>query len=785
MELGVICLIFTHIIRASNNKIMVNIKKIMVNIKNIMTNKDINIRDKDPQLNREQELYENPIPSRELILDVMESHGVPIKKKELIKLLDVNDDELIFFEKRLRAMERQGQLLINRKDVLCISEKLNLIPGKVMGHPDGFGFLIPDDKEVNDIFLSPREMRQVFNNDRVMAQVTGIDRKGKSEGKIIEILERVNKVLVGRVVQDQGVTIVAAEDKRINQDIIIPDKSDMNAKLGQVVEVEITTQPSFKSKPMGKIIKILGDYSDSGIEIEIALRKHKLPYIFDDNVVSEADSFASDVINADFKSRIDLRDLPLVTIDGESARDFDDAVFAAPEKNGWRLVVAIADVSHYVKPESFLDKSAKERGNSVYFPRRVIPMLPENLSNGLCSLKPNVDRLCMVCDMNIDQKGVVTSYKFYPSVMNSKARLTYTIVDKVLNKADQPLIEEYKEILPNLKNLQSLFKILSSQREKRGSIEFDSTETSIVFNDKGKIDFIEPVYRNEAHRIIEECMLAANVCAADFVDDKSIDGLFRNHESPSEEKLENLRAFLLDFGMSLSGGEKPSIKDYGDLVDKISGRPDSHLLQTVLLRSMQQACYSNKNLGHFGLAYESYTHFTSPIRRYPDLMVHRAINSKLEKNTFKVKDIETIAQHCSGTERTADEATRDVESWLKCYFMQDKVGQVFEGTVAGVTGFGLFIELDDIYIEGLLHVTELGNDYFVYDKSKHAMIGERTHLSYRLGDRLKVKVAKVDLESIKIDFTLADSSKSSAKVKKNQNKTFIPGKNKKSKRRRR
>ena len=412
-------------------------------------------------------------------------------------------------------------------------------------------------------------------------------------------------------------------------------------------------------------------------------------------------------------------------------------------------------------------------------------MLPENLSNGLCSLKPNVDRLCMVCDMNIDQKGVVTSYKFYPSVMNSKARLTYTIVDKVLNKADQPLIEEYKEILPNLKNLQSLFKILSSQREKRGSIEFDSTETSIVFNDKGKIDFIEPVYRNEAHRIIEECMLAANVCAADFVDDKSIDGLFRNHESPSEEKLENLRAFLLDFGMSLSGGEKPSIKDYGDLVDKISGRPDSHLLQTVLLRSMQQACYSNKNLGHFGLAYESYTHFTSPIRRYPDLMVHRAINSKLEKNAFKVKDIETIAQHCSGTERTADEATRDVESWLKCYFMQDKVGQVFEGTVAGVTGFGLFIELDDIYIEGLLHVTELGNDYFVYDKSKHAIIGERTHLSYRLGDRLKVKVAKVDLESIKIDFTLADSSKSSAKVKKNQNKTFIPGKNKKSKRRRR
>jgi len=723
------------------------------------------IRSNDPQLERESQVYEHPIPSRELIIDVMSDYGVPIKKNELIKILEIDQNEVIFFEKRLRAMERQGQILINRKDVLCISKKLNLIPGRVMGHPDGFGFLIPDDNSHDDIFLSPRQMMQVFNNDRVMVQVTGIDRKGKSEGKIIEILERVNKVLVGRVVQGQGVTIVAAEDKRISQDILIPYGLDMNAKVGHVVEVEITTQPSFKSKPMGKIIKILGDYSDSGIEIEIALRKHKLPYQFDEAVISEADSIAPEVTSADFKSRIDLRDLALVTIDGESARDFDDAVFATPEKNGWRLVVAIADVSYYVKRESSLDKAAKERGNSVYFPRRVIPMLPENLSNGLCSLKPNVDRLCMVCDMNINQKGVVVSYKFYPSVMNSKARLTYTIVDKILNKADQSLIDEYKEILPNLKNLQSLFKILLTQREKRGSIEFDSTDTSIVFNEKGKIDFIEPVYRNEAHRIIEECMLAANVCAADFVNEESVDGLFRNHESPSEEKLENLRAFLLDFGMSLSGGDKPSIKDYGDLVNKISGRPDSHLLQTVLLRSMQQACYSNKNLGHFGLAYESYTHFTSPIRRYPDLIIHRAINSKLEKNSFKLKDIEKIAQHCSGTERTADEATRDVESWLKCYFMQDKVGQVFEGTVAGVTGFGLFVELDNIYIEGLLHVTELGNDYFVYDKSKHAMIGERTHLSYRLGDRLKVKVARVDLESTKIDFSLNNESKQSKKKK--------------------
>jgi ribonuclease R len=731
-----------------------------------MTQKNKNIRQNDPQLDREHQLYENPIPSRELILKVMGDYGVPIKKNELIKILEINENEVIFLEKRLRAMERQGQILINRKDVLCVAEKLNLIPGRVMGHPDGFGFLIPDDNSHNDIFLSPRQMLQVFNNDRVMVQVTGQDRKGKLEGKIVEVLERVNRVLVGRVVQGQGVTIVAAEDKRINQDILIPYDLDLGAKIGHVVEVEITTQPGVRSKPMGKIIKILGNYADSGIEIEIALRKHNLPYEFDQKVIDEANKFNNQVTSTDYKSRIDLRDLSLVTIDGETAKDFDDAVYAAPVDKGWRLIVAIADVSHYVTAKALLDVAAQERGNSVYFPRRVIPMLPEVLSNGLCSLNPNVDRLCMVCDMMIDQKGHVISYKFYPSIMNSKARLTYTIVDKILNQNDQDLIDEYHAIVPELKNLQALFNLLFSQREKRGALEFDSTETSIVFDDYGKIDFIKPVHRNQAHRIIEECMLAANVCAADFLHDDSIDAFFRNHESPSAEKLENLRAFLTDFGLVLNGGDKPTIKDYGDLVSKIADRPDTHLLQTVLLRSMQQAVYSNKNLGHFGLAYEAYTHFTSPIRRYPDLVVHRAIKSKLLKKTFDIKDIDKLAAHCSGTERRADEATRDVESWLKCYFMQDKVGQVFWGTVAGVTGFGLFVELDDIYIEGLLHVTELGNDYFTFDRSKHAMVGERTHLSYRLGDRLQVKVVRVDLESIKIDFTLLSSSRSEEKVKK-------------------
>ena len=736
-----------------------------------MSKKKIKVRDNDPESEREINLYDNPIPSRELILQVMSEHGVPIKKKELLEILEINEDEITIIEKRLRAMARQGQILINRKNVICISDKLNLIAGKISGHPDGFGFLIPEDKTQKDIFLTPREMSQVFNNDRVMVQVTGQDRKGKMEGKIVEILERVNTVLVGRIVQSQGVTIVAAEDKRICQDILIPNESDMQAKVGQIVEVEITTQPSFKSKPMGKVISILGDYKDSGIEIEIALRKHSLPYEFSKNVLDEAGKFEPDVKPSDFEGRKDLRDLALVTIDGETAKDFDDAVYVERNGKNWRLVVAIADVSSYVQSSSELDLSAAERGNSVYFPRRVIPMLPEALSNGLCSLKPNVDRLCMVCDMVINPKGKVLSYEFYPSVMNSKARLTYTIVDKILNHNDKTLKDEFSSVVPDLENLQKLYQIMFSEREKRGALEFDSTETSIVFNDQGKIDFIKPVFRNEAHRIIEECMLAANVCAAKFLIEDNIDGLFRNHECPSEEKLENLRNFLAEFGLSLQGGNKPTPKDYRDLVEKVSSRPEAHLLQTVLLRSMQQAVYSNKNLGHFGLAYDAYTHFTSPIRRYPDLIVHRAIKTKLINKPFKLKDIIKIAEHCSGSERKADEATRDVESWLKCYFMQDKVGQIFEGTVAGVTGFGLFIELDDVYIEGLLHVTELGNDYFTYDKNKHAMIGERTNLSYRLGDRLKVKVVRVDLETIKIDFAL-EGVEAKPKIIKSKKKKF-------------
>jgi len=597
-------------------------------------------------------------------------------------------------------------------------------------------------------------MMQVLHNDRVMVQTIGQDRKGRPEGKVIEILERKNETLVGRVVQGQGVTIVAAEDKRINQDFLIPYHFDMDAKPGQIVVIEITAQPSFNSRPMGKVVQILGNYADSGMEIEIALRKHQLPYNFSQETIEIAESFSKKVTGQDFKGRIDLRDLSLITIDGETARDFDDAVYAENVDKNWRLVVAIADVSFYVQPDKILDKEAFERGNSVYFPRRVIPMLPEALSNGLCSLNPQVDRLCMICDMMIDQQGKVISYKFYPSVMESKARMTYTDVSTLLNETSPELTEKYKAIIPHIKNLESVYKILTKQRQARGAIEFASSETIMIFNDQGKIDRIEPVIRNEAHRIIEECMLAANVCAANFLIEHEHPALYRIHEGPTEERLENLRIFLAEFGFMLGGGDKPSIKDYAIVIEKIKGRPDEHLLQTVLLRSMQQAVYSPDNIGHFGLAYEAYAHFTSPIRRYPDLLIHRAIKATLQKKKMPAANWHALGQHCSMTERRADDATRDVSSWLKCYYMQDKIGEIYEGTVAGVTSFGLFVSIDGIYIEGLLHVTELGNDYFTYDKARHAMVGERSQAIYRLGDRLKVKLVRVDLELSKIDFSL-------------------------------
>ncbi len=708
----------------------------------------------DPHADREAANYANPLPSRELILQVMAEQGVPVSDEVLYDLLGIGEEEQDIFTRRLNAMEREGQIIRNRKGALCIAEKINLIAGKVQGHPDGFGFLVPDGGG-DDLFLSPKEMSQVLHGDRVMVRPAGFDRKGRPEGKIVEVLERSNVRIVGRIIREQGLSILVPEDKRINQDVLIPYHLDMDAKEGQVVMVELTMQPNGHAKPMGKVVEILGNYADSGMEIEIALRKHQLPYEFSKAAIAQAEKYPKLVQLADYKDRIDLRDLALITIDGETARDFDDAVYAEPQGKGWRLVVAIADVSFYVKPGDALDKDAYDRGNSVYFPRRVIPMLPEALSNGLCSLNPDVERMCMVCDMQIDALGNVKRYQFYPSVMRSKARMTYTKVFEIISQPEGDLAKEYAWLVPHIDHLYQLFKIMLKAREKRGAIEFDSAETIMIFNDNGKIDRIEPVVRNEAHRLIEECMLAANVCASDFLKEHEQPALYRIHEGPTPEKLEALRTFMGEFGFGVGGGDTPHAKDYGKLITRFKGRPDEQLLQTVLLRSMQQAVYSPDNVGHFGLAYESYTHFTSPIRRYPDLLIHRAIKAVLNGTQYKSGDWHQLGQHCSMTERRADDATRDVNAWLKCYYMQDKIGEEFEGTVAGVTTFGLFVALDGVYVEGLLHVTELGNDYFTHDKARHEMVGERTGVKYRLGDRLRVKVARVDLETSKIDFVLA------------------------------
>ena len=708
---------------------------------------------RDPHYAREAERYENPMPSREYILATLKEQGVPVAQQELATLLGIREEEAEPFQRRLGAMEREGQIMRNRREAICVVEKLDLVAGRVQGHPDGFGFLVRDDKGP-DMFLGPDEMRKVLHGDRVMARIAGMDRRGRPEGKIAEVLQRAKTHHVGRLQSRHGVFFVVAEDKRISQEFMVPPGQTGNAKAGEVVTVELIEQPQRHSQPVARVVEVLGAYGDPGMEIEIALRKHSLPHVFPREVEKLAAKYAPEVSARDCKGRLDLRGLPLVTIDGETARDFDDAVYCEPHgRGGFRLIVAIADVSHYVKPGDALDVEAKERGNSVYFPRHVLPMLPEHLSNGLCSINPQVDRLCMACDMTVNAQGNITDYSFHEAVMRSHARFTYTIVaamlvDKAAGTAEQ------RKLLPQLKNLYTLFGKLVKARAKRGAIDFETTETEIIFNEQRKIERIVPVKRNDAHRVIEECMLAANVCASDYLSEHGQAMLFRVHEGPTPEKLTALREFMGSFGFDLAGGDKPHAKDYAALLAKVRDRPDAQLLQTVMLRSLKQAVYSPKNAGHFGLAYESYTHFTSPIRRYPDLLVHRAIKAVLARSRYEPGDWATLGEHCSMTERRADEATRDVTNWLKCYYMQDKVGESFNGSVSGVTGFGIFVALDDIYAEGLVHVSDLGKDYFHFDAAKHQILGERTKRRFRLGDRVRVKVARANLDTARIDFVL-------------------------------
>ncbi|MDK4534706.1 ribonuclease R [Kingella kingae] len=713
---------------------------------------ELNLREKDPYLARERAKYDNnPLPSREWIIQLLEELGVPQKMEALSEKLSIEEHEQEFFERRLKAMARDGQILINRRGLVCVAEKLDIVKCRIEAHKDGFGFAVPlKPTGDGDLVLYERQMRGVMHGDIVTVRPLGLDRRGRREGQVLDIVERAQTSVVGRFYLERGVAVLEPEDKRLHQNIILePDNvAQFSPKSGQVVVAEIESYPENHRPAVAKIVEVLGDYADSGMEIEIAVRKHRLPHEFSAGCLKVAAKIPDKVRAADRKNRVDLRDLPLVTIDGETSRDFDDAVYAEKVGRNYRLVVAIADVSHYVQPDDLIDFDARERATSVYFPRRVIPMLPESLSNGICSLNPDVERLCMVCDMTITYAGNVKEYSFYPAVMKSHGRLTYNQVWQWLeNKTEN-------EYSGSLNVLYKLFQVLQQKRQKRGAMEFETVETQMIFDDNGKIERIVPVMRNDAHKLIEECMLAANVCAADFLLKNKHHALYRNHLGPTPEKLATLREQLALLGLSLGGGDNPTPKHYGELAAKIADRPDRELLQTMLLRSMQQAMYEPENVGHFGLAYEHYAHFTSPIRRYPDLLVHRAIKAVLAKKTYAVSSWQELGVHCSYCERRADDASRDVESWLKTYYMRDKVDEIFTGKITHMANFGIFVTLDDIHIEGMVHVSELGEDYFNYRADLLAMVGERSGVRFGMGDTVTVKVARADLETSKIDLVL-------------------------------
>jgi len=661
------------------------------------------------------------------------------------------------------------------------------VEGTVQGHRDGHGFVTRDSRADTDIYLSPQEMRAVLHRDRVRVRIVRYDRRGRPEGQVLDILERRKSPIIGRLLHESGIWIVAPEDKRYAQDILIPKNATASAQAGQVVAVELTEPASMFSQPVGRVSEVLGEIDDPGMEIEIAVRKYDVPHRFSAETLAQAAALPERLRPADRKHRVDLTDVALVTIDGDDARDFDDAVYCEPlesgrgrqKKSGWRLIVAIADVSHYVAPGEPLDEDAYERATSVYFPRRVIPMLPEKLSNGLCSLNPGEDRLAMVCDMVIGAAGELEAYQFYPALIHSHARFTYTEVAAILANTRGPEAARRAELVPHLVHLHEVYRALLKQRSQRGAIDFETTETQIVCDPNGRIEKIVPRTRNEAHRLIEEAMLAANVCSADFIAQAKHPALYRVHEGPTPEKKVALQNYLKALGLGLTVSDDPKPREFQALADATKDRPDALQIHTMLLRSMQQAIYTAINAGHFGLAYDAYTHFTSPIRRYPDLLVHRVIKAILHGKRYHIdsgaiesapavrkggkapkahsqegEHWEAAGAHCSVNERRADEASRDVEAWLKCRYMRDRLGEEFAGTVTAATAFGLFVQLDALYVEGLLHITELGGEYYHFDEARQELRGERTGVRYGAGARLRVQVSRVDLDGRKIDFRL-------------------------------
>ncbi len=736
-----------------------------------MAKKQKNLAYQDPHYQQEVEKYDNPIPSREFILNVIRENNAPMNREEILTALSIHDEKQIEgIRRRLRAMENDGQLVFTKRKRYALPEKLDLLKGTVIGHREGFGFLQVEGQK-DDLFIPNHQMQRVMHGDFVLAQPMGLDRRGRREVRIVRVLENRKKQIVGRFFLENGFAYVVPDDNRIGRDILVPNEHRNGARMGQVVVVELQERSAGFNQPVGVIREILGDNMAKGMEVEIALRNHDIPHQFPSAVEKYVKKFSEEVPEDTKKGRVDLRALPLVTIDGEDARDFDDAVYCEKHGKGWKLWVAIADVSYYVRLRSALDTEAYSRGNSVYFPNRVVPMLPEILSNGLCSLNPQVDRLCMVCEMRISAKGKLTDYRFYEAVMNSHARLTYTKVAKIL-EGDEALRERYAALVPHLEELHHLYQALLGARHQRGAIDFETVETKFIFNAMGRIDRIEPVVRNDAHKIIEECMILANIAAANFMEKHKEPALYRIHAAPSEEKLTSFRSFLSELGLTLGGALKPTTKDYAALLEKVKARPDHELIQTMLLRSLSQAVYNADNIGHFGLALEEYAHFTSPIRRYPDLTLHRGIKYLLAKEQgakrkttnsggyhYSVEEIDLLGEHCSMTERRADEATREVADWLKCEYMQDHIGSEFNGVISSVTSFGLFVRLDDLLISGLVHISSLENDYYQLDAAKQRLIGENSGMQYRLGDKVRIRVEAVHLAQKMVDFSLVGSER--------------------------
>lgn len=729
----------------------------------------------DPFYQREKEKYGKPVPSREFILDILQNSG-PQNFRQLVDALKVSGDEAITaVKRRIRAMERDGQVIFDRKKRYGIPNATQLVTGTVLAHRDGYGFL-KIEGEGEDWFIPVGQMNSLFHGDKVTALQDGVGFRGKPEARIVRVLTESPPNIVGRFYKEKSINVVVPEDSRICQDIIIPAGEEGSASHNQIVNVEILRRPSRRMSALGKILEVLGEPMEPGMEIDVALRNFEIPHVWPEMVEEQISSLEKEVLEEQKQGRVDLRHISLVTIDGEDARDFDDAVYCETKPSGgWRLYVAIADVSSYVPFSSALDNEALNRGNSVYFPEQVVPMLPEELSNGLCSLNPNVDRLCLVCEMTVSAAGKLSGYKFYEAVMNSKQRFTYTQVAGLLD-GDEALVTKFSDFMPHVVNLYEMYKVLLAKRSERGAIEFDTVETRFVFNSQRKIEKIIPVVRNDAHRIIEECMILANISAAKFIEKHEYSALFRVHDAPDEEKLSHFRAFLGLLSIESGISNSPTPIELTALLSSLSDRADIELIQVMLLRSMKQATYQSENIGHFGLALPAYAHFTSPIRRYPDLVVHRTIKAILVSqkqaptgaHRYLSEEVDGIGEQCSMTERRADDATRDVSDWLKCEYMHHHVGDVFEGVISTVTNFGMFVRINDLYIDGLVHVSTLRDDYYHYDQEQSLLIGEGSRRTFRMGDKITIQVMAVNLEQRKIDFVIYDSSTQKGDKKKSK-----------------